>query len=1187
MNPLLEAQLEPVARRVRRRQLWLRWALVWAVAAGLGFGLLLLGRLTGWQSGWSAWVLGLGAVAGAAWVGVRLRSTPPDWRSVARQIERQHPDLHALLLTAVEQSSAADRTLHYLQQRVIEEAVRHGARHRWAETTRPAALSLARAVHGAALVLLVLVLVGLSRPGAGGPAPLLGGVRVTVSPGDTSLERGESLVVLARFQGPLPAQVDLLLGSSSGGERRIPLVKALADPVFGGTVPEVNESGVYRLEYQDRRTRDFTVTVFEYPRLERADARLVFPEYTALPPQRIEDTRRLSAVEGTRLDLDLALNKPVTAARLVARDQSAIALEVATNQAAVSLRQFELRASQTFDLQLVDAEGRTNRRPAQFVIEVQPNRRPELKLASPRGDVRPSALEELRFAGEVWDDFGLRAYGLTYTVAGQEPRTVELGKAVPGRARQSFVHLLALEDLGMQAEQLVAFHLWGEDIGPDGQPRRTAGDLFFAEVRPFEEIYRQGEGQDGQAGESGESGEPGAEGSPSARLAELQKQIVNATWRLMRDHPAPDPSPQFRKDAPVVRDSQAQALEQAEAAREEAGDPRSATLWSAVTREMEAALERLDAATNAPAALPPALAAEQSAYQALLRLQSREHEVARSRSRNQQQAGRNAEQFQRQLDQLDLTESESRYETQRQAAPQLSPQRREELQVLNRLQELARRQNDLNERLKELQTALAAAQTEAEREEIRRRLKRLREEEQQMLADVDELRQRMDRPENQARLSEESRRLDQARDQVQRASEALAQESVSQALASGSRAQQSLQELRDDLRQQSSSQFAEDLRLMRTAARDIERQQTNLAGQIEQLTDQKRKTLTDSAERQSLAERLAGQQARVTNLVEQAAEVSRQAEASEPLLSRQLYDTLRQFHQADGNSVRELQTELMRRGLLTYSLYERLQETAESAPNKALEATAEMLRQGYLPQAAQAEQRARSTLDTLTRGVERAASSVLGDDAEALRLADRTLEDLTDQVARESGQPGQPGETAPAEPPDASDRSDRPDASDRSDSPDLSDRSARSDPSAPSDRSASSSRGWAGLDRFLENNAQSNEGPITGGNFAPWSDAMREVEELLEFPELRTQVATAREQARRLRVEFRETHQKPDWAVVRSRIVDPLVEVRRQIAEELARRQPDNDLVPIDRDPIPPRFSDAVRRYYEQLGKAP
>ena len=61
---------------------------------------------------------------------------------------------------------------------------------------------------------------------------------------------------------------------------------------------------------------------------------------------------------------------------------------------------------------------------------------------------------------------------------------------------------------------------------------------------------------------------------------------------------------------------------------------------------------------------------------------------------------------QRQIDQLDLKQSENRYETQRQARAPQNEERREQLAVMNRLQQLARRQQDLNERLKELQTSL-------------------------------------------------------------------------------------------------------------------------------------------------------------------------------------------------------------------------------------------------------------------------------------------------------------------------------------------------------------------------------------------------------------------------------------------------------------------------------------------------
>jgi hypothetical protein len=51
-------------------------------------------------------------------------------------------------------------------------------------------------------------------------------------------------------------------------------------------------------------------------------------------------------------------------------------------------------------------------------------------------------------------------------------------------------------------------------------------------------------------------------------------------------------------------------------------------------------------------------------------------------------------------------------------------------------------------------------------------------------------------------------------------------------------------------------------------------------------------------------------------------------------------------------------------------------------------------------------------------------------------------------------------------------------------------------------------------------------------------------------------------------------------------VVNPLVEVRNRIAEELAKRDSREALVPIDRDPVPSRYSDLVKRYYERLGKS-
>ncbi len=1271
-DPFLKARLAPVLRRRRGLQLWCKLAVVWLATAAIGAGLIAWQRRFGGSSRLALPVLATLGALGAAGLVWRHRRTPPDWRRLATELEGRHPELDGRLLTAAQQPDESGVEPGYFRRRLVEESVDHSFRNRWEDLVPRSRLVTAQAAHLLALGLLGLVFWAwprtVPRPRTVSPIVVFG---VSVTPGDTNLERGSSLVVMARFGRPVPANADLVVTAADGSSQRLPLVKSLADPMFGGTVPEVTSDLTYRVEYGNERTRDFKIKVFEHPRLEHADADLTYPAYTALPPKRIADTRRVSAVAGTRLEWSLQLNKPVVSARLMPKDAAGAGLDlrVETNRPAATLSGFLLATNGTYELRLVDVEGRTNQIAPQFVINVLPNRAPELKLTSPRGDLRPSALEEVAFDGTVWDDFGVLAHGLAYTVAGEEPKFIELGKAVPAKEKRAFHYALHLEDLGVAPDQFLSWFAWADDIGPDGQTRRTASDLYFAEVRPFEEIFREGQGNDSQSADPQSSEQQDQPGNPSGRLAELQKQIISATWKLQRDRqeagasvPLPE---QYVKDATVVRDSQAHVIEQAQAARERAEDPRSATAWTEATAAMTRALTELERATNAPPALAPALAAEQSAYQALLKLQQREFEVARSRSRSRGQNANTSrqQQMQRQLDQLDLTQSENRYETERQAQAPATAERREQLQVLNRLQELARRQRDLNDRLQELQTALQEARTEQEREEARRQLKRLEEEQRQMLADTDELRQRMDRPENQSQMQEQRQQLDQARQDMQRAAQAAGQESVSQALAAGTRAQRQMEQMREAMRQQSAGEFGEELRQMRTDARELARQQEQVQQRLDDLSTNPRRTLSDSAERQAALAQLARQKARLTNLVDRATQISEQAEESEPLVSRELYDSLRKFAQGDADAVKDFQKDLLERGLMTRSLYDRLQQTAEQDRAKSLELTAEMLRQGYLPLAGQAQERARAGIDNLKRGVERAAERVLGDDAEALRLAQRQLQELADQLEREAAQaqagatngpalaaagqarentnretpageagnreppPGaRPGEAAQAQPgreppgegqPAQARNDNNPDQQGRPPGGAPRDRQGQALASTPADRQSSAAnqtpgdRNQAGrargarplsdapnrnpaggedladevLDRLFDTNEGRGGGPITGNDFGPWSDRLREVEEMVELPSLRSEIATARERAREMRLEFKRDQKKPDWAVVKLQVLRPLVEVRDQIAEELARRGPKDTLVPIDRDPVPPRFTELVRRYYEELGK--
>ena len=116
-------------------------------------------------------------------------------------------------------------------------------------------------------------------------------------------------------------------------------------------------------------------------------------------------------------------------------------------------------------------------------------------------------------------------------------------------------------------------------------------------------------------------------------------------------------------------------------------------------------------------------------------------------------------------------------------------------------------------------------------------------------------------------------------------------------------------------------------------------------------------------------------------------------------------------------------------------------------------------------------------------------------------------------------------------------------------------------------------------------NRELNLAPITGGGFEQFSDRLRDAEEMVDANELRNQLQTVRERLRMQRVEFKRSEAEPKWDLVKLQILTPLVEVRKRIEEDLAKRDSREAMVPIDRDPVPGRFSELVRKYYENLGK--
>jgi hypothetical protein len=279
-------------------------------------------------------------------------------------------------------------------------------------------------------------------------------------------------------------------------------------------------------------------------------------------------------------------------------------------------------------------------------------------------------------------------------------------------------------------------------------------------------------------------------------------------------------------------------------------------------------------------------------------------------------------------------------------------------------------------------------------------------------------------------------------------------------------------------------------------------------------------------------------------------DVTEKAESSEPLLSEQLYDTLRRAGQMHTESL--------------------------------LQADSELVDRGFLAKASEVEQTARTNINELRQRVEHAAESVLGSQSETLRYAQNELKDLTKQA--ESGL----GDTAT--------NSTSPSGSEsNSSAPSGAQANSSSTPgsgpnASPSGQQANGGSGGERLRELVQQigsnsgGATTSGGSILGGGFANWADRMRDVEQVVDSVELRNRLAEVRERVAGFRAEYRLRGRKPPTEIVRIQVLQPMIEIGVQLQEDLARLENARSLVPLDHDPVPDNYSELVRKYYEKLG---
>ena len=983
----LQAILAGVRRRWTLRALLRAWTLGAAAAAlivAAGLGVTLLVARDGLPLVFTTVVIGLFVGAILAYTLWPFRRRPTD-SQIARFIE-EHTELDDVVATAVDYAARSDVNPRIIDALAGDAARALAAIDLDAIVSRPSIREQALKA-GAATAALALA-VALFSPAVSRATNVAAAylfparLHVEVTPGTTKLRAGEALTITARvegFAGELIPMLTIAVGTES---RDIRMQPAAAPGVFAVTLDEVTASFNYHVRAAVARSADFNVTVVHPPRVERIDLHYEFPKGLGLAPRTDEDSGDIYGPAGTSVRINVITDKPIAQGFLLLADGTRLEL---TGQPQSLDGRLVIEDDGSYRVALHDQDGLENSGDTEYFIRTLDDRPPDVRILRPASDKQVTALEEVLIEARADDDFGIASFELVFQTPAGKERTVPL-RGTKGGLTASGLHTLFMEDLGVQPGDFVTYYARARDVNRGRRSAEARSDIFFLEVKPFEEEFVAAQSQSMGQGSGGQSG--GLQG-----LAEAQKQIIVATWKLdARARRARDAGSQ--RDIKAVATAQTELRDRAEKVSAQdarlSGDPRRrrgndrlAPGDNPLGRAVEAmgrAVNELDK-IDTTRALPH----EMEALNQLLRAEAenRRREVTR-----QQQAAGGGGMNRPEADLSSLFDQELRRRQETNYETPNSTEERQDAQEdpLERIRELARRQDALNRQ----QRDVMRNRDRLEAEELKRQLERLTREQNELRQQAEQLAERMQQQGSQQSSqsadsrgqsgeqgaggqSQDTRRMREISEDMRNAATGLRRQDPTQAGNSGSRASERLRDLERQMQGARPDDRRRALGDVQLETRQLADAQRRLASEADRTANG---TVGDDARR-----RLAGDQERLAERAERLEENV-----------RQLAKTGR------GESSERSATSEAARDLERQRIGERMRQSAESLRQPAGEQAGDTSASDRARRAARHGEDVARALDQIA---DRLGAATGAQDSDSRRLSDglSKTQELRDKVA--------------------------------------------------------------------------------------------------------------------------------------------------------------------------------------------
>ena len=760
-------------------------------------------------------------------------------RDIALNVERNHPNLEDRLVSAIEfgNRESTDPIEAHMLQRLLEdttqrtEGIDFKATIDYSRTRKHVGIAALVIVGCCVLSLLfpreihtglLRVLVPWEKTD-----PILT-TKLAIEPGNARILRGKSLPIHVTVTGKSADKVVLTYENTHERDASSPEVETTQQQInmlqnpndkrgFAYEIFNIDADMEYYVVANEVISERYTVEVFDMPRVTEISVAYTYPDYTGLKPVVQTGTGDIQAVIGTQAELKLLTNKAIqTATFFLKNDEGQISFsEESTETQEPGATQMTISDGNTltttidvvengrYTVELLCIDGFNNEIPIEYTVKAIPDAVPEVVIKEPGRDIKTTKLGEVEIIAEATDDYGVAELKLIYRVGADELQEIALNSSSPpagtveerameGSSTRRFVdgsYTFYIEEFDVEPGDVISYYAHATDNNTRTGPGKASSDIYFIEIRPFNEDFHEGEAQQAQAQ---------AEPNPLLGIIASQKQIIRDTWKHTNSQSTT--SEKYKSAVKKTADQQAELKDKTQKFVDElsVAIQTTAQVSPEILMNLEDAIDKMREATDSLNAIQPseAIPPEQDALELLIKVSLEIPKVLMQMRNSNPQL---AEDFE-----LEMEELQSELENQQN---ELDMEMQEQTQeMLDQARQMLEEQQQLNQQSQQLGRENQPSPSEMQQNSQQQG--QLSQQAQQMAQQLGTMQQNGQGTQGE-RLNQAGQAMQQAGEQMQDASQSMQQQQPQLSAAKGQKAEERLEEAIEQL-EKVAAEFTED-----------------------------------------------------------------------------------------------------------------------------------------------------------------------------------------------------------------------------------------------------------------------------------------------------------------------------------------------------------------------------------------